>query len=298
MMTTLLFFLLLCLLPHSGCGADASNSLVAVDARSSVEVVHSGIVRRQRKVEVKTASERAGIFSPASRDLGRDHSNMPAVWKSDCADIEQAKDINFVLLTLNTELGRQRVHHFLDSGLPRDLRCRLDIFYGLNYKEFPDNQHIADDASIVGLSALQKQQGLQEFEHNGGAFCCAMGHFAIWKQASQFAGWTVVLEDDAMLQSGWDFARLKALLQNSVEGFAYLEPRPCTLGEGSTAYAISQERASDLVQSYDFHRYVDMWMIQEKVGTKKRCGSKDVSADVSSYPFVGWGKDAKSERDA
>mmetsp|Transcript_63161 Transcript_63161/g.169392 ORF Transcript_63161/g.169392 Transcript_63161/m.169392 type:complete len:193 (-) Transcript_63161:183-761(-) len=139
--------------------------------------------------------------------------------------------------------------------------------------------------NLLKLTVEQEANAVKmaEKDRGGGAVACALGHLALWKKASQFPGWTVILEDDATLQNGWNASTLRdGLLSTAVGQLLWLEPRSCPRlrdpgpgaalyvaggGYGTVAYAVTAHTASRLYKLFDFSQPVDLWMQRHGMGS-------------------------------
>jgi len=178
-------------------------------------------------------------------------------------------EVTIVMLTTNTTLSRDRVSGFL-AKTPVDIRSNVHFFTGVNHRDFTQQAEMVDRQGLAELNSQQKNNGKVfppgSKERSPGAFACALGHYALWEQASETPGWTVVLEDDARVMPGMNMDKLLRVATSNQGGapeFVWLEGRPCGPGFGTAAYALSQAFARDLLKRFRFHRVVDHFLIQE-----------------------------------
>mmetsp|Transcript_98002 Transcript_98002/g.224721 ORF Transcript_98002/g.224721 Transcript_98002/m.224721 type:complete len:335 (+) Transcript_98002:75-1079(+) len=236
---------------------------------------------------------------------GRPTSTAASKQEDEHAPSQQPVHVTLRLkvLTVDTPLGHDRLAATLGSmATESHFRELSAAFHGVFFRDFTSVQDMLVHQTLVPpLSAKikRKAESMSQRDRGGGAVACALGHYAIWLEAMQAPGWTVVLEDDAVLQRGWTAQMLQHVLDKSTHDVVWLEGRSCPHmvepgqgramsrvfpgGFGTTAYAISPKGAAWLVEQYDFGRPVDLWM-QENADAVCEV-SQDHSPRLPLLPF-------------
>jgi hypothetical protein len=217
------------------------------------------------------------------------------------------------MLTIDSELSAWRVRHFLESA-PLDVRCRLSFQDGTNKKDYGTVAEWIDKNPLVQFGAgtlmYRYRQDIlspvtaSRFGYGTGWLCCGAGHFKIWSnQASFWPGWTIILEDDAVMREGWSLADVVVMIQrnatatesesqsSSPPGLVWLEHRPCYDHCGTGAYAIQAQTAQYLAQQYHFQAPVDLWMLVNDTCPDIYARTHPrVCLPRKGYPFYTWGE--------
>lgn len=239
--------------------------------------------------------------------------------ENESCDASQSRysDWQVLMLYIETELSAWRIRHFLESA-PLAMRCRLQFQRGINALSYANLSDLVNGNNLVRFdegSGLQRWRDdltkiYLKYNEGTGWICCAAGHLAMWRRAAWTAGWTILLEDDAVVRSGWSFDDITQLIIRNAkktadsfqhppaggivwpdatpqDALVWLEARPYYNHWGTAAYALTGSTAQFLVNHYHFQDKVDIWMLQS-VGPDNISGHLLPRFPLDVYPFYSW----------
>lgn len=212
---------------------------------------------------------------------------------------EDAYDLNLFMLVIDTPLSKKRQDHFFNhSGQPAWLTSNITMVKGISMLDYESRAQLSCEQTLAPLSLATIQQSLWSLPTAytsqaavKGVICCSVGHIAIWRQAVTKPGWSVILEDDALLQRNMTKQELLGfILEHQINGIVNLEGRGCYKNHGSTAYALTAEKAAELLLAYNISTPVDVFLWQTHDPQSRGPLNQDGSCPpVSLWPFNGWG---------
>lgn len=261
--------------------------------------VYQDTTRGETQLYTKTAREACHVSDETAYDfLGRQLTVSANGTQTEATVGDNGTDINFLVLTMDTHSSSERRSHGALNNTLSQISNHVEMIHGVDVGSYGSVAEQACRQELVPLNLTQIQNAVWSlpsyfFDRSEafGALGLALGHVAMWTEAAALPGWSVLMEDDAVLELGWTHEDLVQFIgENSTGGIVDLEARGCLKQWGSAAYAVTQEKAKELLRKYMYEQPVDvfLWQIHAPNAVGQVVDARGNSSNFTCPNYTAW----------